>query len=100
MTPERREQVRRWRDAWLVKMHGDEGAAARLGKVGALGAVIDAALAVASPTQHELDGADEGGEPLDPRHPWWGHQGPSSMENAARARGLPWPPEEDPNPYG
>lgn len=99
MTPERREAVRRWRDAWLVKMHGDEAAAARLGKLGPLGEVVEQALAIEHPTQDELDGCDNGGEPLDPMAGWWGHRGPSSIEKRARRLGLPWPPGEV-NPYG
>lgn len=99
MTPERREAIRRWRDAVLVKLHGDEAAAKRLADAGPLGDVIEQALAIEPPTQHELDGCDVGGEPLDPARHWWGYQGPSSIEKRARSLGLPWPPG-DANPYG
>lgn len=100
MDSERREQIRRWRDAWLVKMHGDEGAAARLSKAGPVGATIEAALAIEPPTAAEQTGVDLQGEPLSPSHPWWGYQGMSAVEKRARKEGLPWPPDDDPNPYG
>lgn len=100
MNSERREQIQRWRDAWLLKMHGDENAAARLGPAGAVGAQVEAALSIEPPTADEKSGCDIKGAPLDPLHPWWGYQGPSAIEQRARREGLPWPPDSDPNPYG
>lgn len=93
MNSERREAIRRWRDATLFKTYGNEGAASRLAGAGELAASVKAALAIDPPTDEELRWADVTGEPLSPWHPWWGHQGPSAIELRARREGLPWPPE-------
>lgn len=95
-----REEIRRWRDATLLQSHGDEAAASRLAACGPLADVVQSALASGPPDPADLIGCDDSGEPLDPSHPWWGYAGPSSMEMTARRKGLPWPPDSDPNPYG
>ena len=89
----RLEHIVLWRDVQLLKRYGDEGAATRLKKHGSIPDVVAKVEAQPEPTSEELRGCDVGGEPLDPFAPWWGYQGPSSIEISARRRGLPWPPD-------
>lgn len=100
MTPERMAEVRVWRDAQLVRWYGDEAAASRLREGGSVRGSLALAFSMVQPTLEELEWCDVSGEPLDPSHPWWGYQGPSAIELRARREGLPWPPDDDPNPYG
>lgn len=92
MTPERLEELARWRDGMLWITWRNEGAAHRLAPEGrGFDDALLAALAVIPPTDDELRWTDATGSPIDPEHPWWGHRGPSAIEISARRRGIPWP---------
>lgn len=88
MHKDRLNDLSRWRDAQLVKRHGDEAAAYRLREYG-----LGKAKEIEAPTAEELQWTDLKGEPINPDHSWWGYEGLSEVEKTARSLGK-WPPPD------